>query len=498
MQSIQNGEARRRSASMGGRTSTRWARCCTKRSAGELPVRADQSPPLSREPAGQRRAVGHRREMPRGAGGGSLRGRGGAGADDLRRHLTDQPLVGVRNRSVGERWRKWRRGSRARCAPAGMLGVIAASLMVLSAGIWWHLHHRHEQAELALYDGQRQLQSDGNFQEAAQSFERGLRLLQRLPFEEDLRQQLREQLVISRRIELGRQVHRLAEEIRVLYGAEAIPVERMRSLAGRCGELWAKRDAMLELAASRADLQDIAIFTAHLRGRLGERDEALKILDEVAKVFGRSAVLEHERHAAMGTQPVEAPVAKTVWEHYALGRAYLAAGDPDRARRELEAALAKDPAGRWPNFYYGLCAYRLGKFQEAVEAFSVCIGSEPGVAGYFYNLALAYGGMNRVEKAIQNYGRALELEPGHAAAALNRGVMHFQQGKLNDAEADLRRALKNGADAATVHYDLALVHMAADEPAQALQEAINALEHHAGHAGARELRDALQKNAEGR
>jgi hypothetical protein len=30
-------------------------------------------------------------------------------ADDLRRHLADQPLKGVRNRSLLERWRKWRR-----------------------------------------------------------------------------------------------------------------------------------------------------------------------------------------------------------------------------------------------------------------------------------------------------------------------------------------------------------------------------------------------------
>src|SRR5262249_10182946 len=30
-------------------------------------------------------------------------------ADDLRRHLADQPLRGVANRSLSERWRKWRR-----------------------------------------------------------------------------------------------------------------------------------------------------------------------------------------------------------------------------------------------------------------------------------------------------------------------------------------------------------------------------------------------------
>jgi hypothetical protein len=39
-------------------------------------------------------------------------------ADDLRRHLNDLPLRGVANRSLSERWRKWRRGQPAPWAEA--------------------------------------------------------------------------------------------------------------------------------------------------------------------------------------------------------------------------------------------------------------------------------------------------------------------------------------------------------------------------------------------
>src|SRR3712207_6936721 len=41
-------------------------------------------------------------------------------ADDLRRHLTDQPLAGVSNRSLAERWRKWRRRRPGRLRTAGV------------------------------------------------------------------------------------------------------------------------------------------------------------------------------------------------------------------------------------------------------------------------------------------------------------------------------------------------------------------------------------------
>src|SRR5205807_1751549 len=49
-------------------------------------------------------------------------------AADLRRHLANLPLVGVRNRSLAERWRKWRRRR-----PHG-LAVAAMALAVFLAG----------------------------------------------------------------------------------------------------------------------------------------------------------------------------------------------------------------------------------------------------------------------------------------------------------------------------------------------------------------------------
>ena len=71
----------------------------------------------------------------------------------------------------------------------------------------------------------------------------------------------------------------------------------------------------------------------------------------------------------------------------------LRSGDLPSASEELRGRARADPAGRWPNFHFGLCAYRTGRYQDAITAFSVCIGSAPNVAGYFYNRALAYSGV---------------------------------------------------------------------------------------------------------
>lgn len=74
---------------------------------------------------------------------------------------------------------------------------------------------------------------------------------------------------------------------------------------------------------------------------------------------------------------------RTAWEHFAVGRILLRRGDTAAAAVELRQAFDAEPQGLWPNFYYGLAAYRLGRVQEAVAAFSACTPSPrtwPGVS----------------------------------------------------------------------------------------------------------------------
>ena len=69
------------------------------------------------------------------------------------------------------------------------------------------------------------------------------------------------------------------------------------------------------------------------------------------------------------------------------------------------------PQGLWPNFYQGLCAYRLGRYERAVTAYSVCIGAAPEAAGCFYHRALAFAALGRTEQAREDFDQALRLDP---------------------------------------------------------------------------------------
>lgn len=353
-------------------------------------------------------------------------------AADLRRHLTDQPLVGVPNRSLRERWQKWRRRRPSTLRTTALLVGLAGTAALLLAGTFWQLRDRQRQAEAALREGQAQIQNGGQYVEAEHTFERGLTQLRWLPGQGDLQQRLREQVRVARQRQLVQELHALADETRGLFGVQGVPTDQLRSLALKCRALWVKRTQIvvaLNLTQdpnASDDLQDVGLFAAHVEVRLAAgtddpavgQSNALQIVDEAESLLGPSALLSHERHVlrqALGLSTEapsdRTPLSRTAREHYSLGRSYLAAGNLPSAAAELEAAVALDPAGRWPNFYFGLCAFRLARFEEAVTAFSVCIGTAPESAACYHNRSLAYAALGRFEQARRDAERGRQLHP---------------------------------------------------------------------------------------
>ena len=93
---------------------------------------------------------------------------------------------------------------------------------------------------------------------------------------------------------------------------------------------------------------------------------------------------------------------------------------------------------------------------------------------------------------MHDYERALQLDPRMSGAALNRGIVHYQQGRHADATADLNKALELGADPATVYFNLALIVLTQGNHTAARADVLRALQHDRDHTGARELLDHLK------
>jgi Tfp pilus assembly protein PilF len=80
-----------------------------------------------------------------------------------------------------------------------------------------------------------------------------------------------------------------------------------------------------------------------------------------------------------------------------------------------------------------------------------------------------------------------------AGALLNRGMLYYQQSRFEQALADLEQALGRGADPVVTNYDLALVHHARHEPAEASFCVERALQRDSGHEESLRLREKLRK-----
>ena len=452
-------------------------------------------------------------------------------AEDLRRHLANLPLRGVSNRSLTERWQKWRR-RHPHALGRAVTTAVASSAVILVAGLvaGGDARQRLRGAESLLAESRNHMGSH-DYPAAVCALNRGLALidqswvlsLDRPPSRsQNLRRDLRQQLALAQRTQLAKELHDLADRLRFLYGTDLAATGALRALELHLRATWEARGRILaqlgggldpEIARRlRTDFLDLGILWADLRIRLASgreadaRRDALRTLDEAERLFGASPVLEHERrsHAeALGLTDVARVATRcraelapgTAWEHYALGRSRLAAGALEAAASEFDRATDLQPQDLWAQFSRGICAYRRRCFDTALSAFDVCVALSPGTAECYYNRGRAHAALGHTDLALRDYNHALRLAPTMALASLNRGILYYREKRYSEAIDDFRRALEGGASPAAVHHNLALVHLACGDCAAAQADLRCALEHEPAHAGARDLLDHLDGHA---
>jgi eukaryotic-like serine/threonine-protein kinase len=444
--------------------------------------------------------------------------RASAVASDLRRHLNHLPLVGVPNRSLFERWQKWRRRRPTALVQQGSLVLAIGAAITAATILVGAYRHRLDELKIAI-ETSRGYVATRQFGLAEDVLKRALALAGSTPAFESWRQMCVVELRLVLRDRKAAELHELAELVRFRSGMSARPSDDARSLVERGRAIWAAHTLLLapipgrsELEieqAIRTDLLDIITVWADLNVRLatasetkGAIRESLAQLDEAAGILGSGPALERLRvmyQEALGPAvgsprttavPLEP---KTAWEHCDLGRAYLRDGEFAAAATQFQAAVDLHPRDFWSNFFQGLCAHKLGRFDEAVSAFRVCISLAENPAECYFNRALAYEALGRTEEALLDYTRALRCDDRLTGAALNRGILYHNARRYADAAVDLSRALAMNPPRdlrGVILFNRALVALARNDRRAALLDLNAAIE--SGHAQARELLNRLE------
>jgi serine/threonine protein kinase/Tfp pilus assembly protein PilF len=432
-------------------------------------------------------------------------------ATDLRCSLADLPLQGAPNRSVRERWHKWRRRKpHALAVSTALLAVLVVVTVSALAFRWDRLNAARTALELSDLS-----LAKSDFATAVEQLENGWSAIQWIPGQQDLKRDLQARLNGAKRGRLAATVRNLVEQLRFLDSADSVPGEQLRRLDAACAALWKNRQKIVELGALtpgspgasdlRTDLTDLAISWAALRSRLmspgltGVDRIALQTLDDARTLCGDSFALNLARReyatpvsgAAVPDEGRLQPKPETADDYYAMGRYLFKSGKMTDAAQQFRRANELQPNAFWPYFYSTLCAYRLGDYERAVNAASICVALSPDRAPCFYNRAMCRQALGQNEQSLNDLDSALRIDPGMAVAWLRRGIIRAEMQQYSEAMADFARAVEQSSNPADAYYQMALVDVARKDRDAALTHLNVALQHDRDHAGALNLKERL-------
>jgi Flp pilus assembly protein TadD len=89
----------------------------------------------------------------------------------------------------------------------------------------------------------------------------------------------------------------------------------------------------------------------------------------------------------------------------------------------------------------GRSYHEKGDYNRAIDEYSRAIELEPKQAGYYNLRGVSYSARNDHDQAIADYSAAIKLEPGNAVMHCNRGVSYYRKRDYGRARADIGRGI---------------------------------------------------------
>lgn len=111
-----------------------------------------------------------------------------------------------------------------------------------------------------------------------------------------------------------------------------------------------------------------------------------------------------------------------------------------------------------------------GDYTRAVEDFTRAIKIDPRYADAYNNRGVAYGYLGDHEKAVRDYDRAIEINPDHANAYFNRGVDRGELGDSVQAVRDFDQAIRIDPQYADAYYFRGVVRAMSGDQDQAVED----------------------------
>jgi len=347
-------------------------------------------------------------------------------ADDLQRQLTHRPLLGVREPSLRERFRKWRTRHPVIASNAAIAACAAVGVLILASALI-----AREQRLDGLNRDRAALERWSAFQRDLPGVQERIALLELGSGAGELDAMIERYGVLTQADWLQRDV------------VERLPNENRRELELQLADLLQIRARLEADPAVAIRFNELAesLFAAR---RVVPRSVWQDRFDIMSRLGSKSEAQSwHDRAAATP------PDARDL---YLSGLEALQRGDADEARQLLENAVSADITHPWSWLVLGNAYAVLGRVERAEGCFDAFLALQPGRGAGFHNRGLARHRLRRDEDAVRDFTRALKLDPHRIASRVERGISFQALNRLAEAEADYTAAIDSGTSETRVWF----------------------------------------------
>jgi tetratricopeptide (TPR) repeat protein len=144
----------------------------------------------------------------------------------------------------------------------------------------------------------------------------------------------------------------------------------------------------------------------------------------------------------------------------------------------------------------GVTYYELGDYKQAIEDYSRAIELNPDYTEAFNNRGTAYYELGNYRQAIEDYDRLIGFKPGYGDAYLNRGVAYAHLGDYRQAIEDFNKVVEINPGHAKVYNNRGNAYFALGNHRQAIEDYGRAIEIDPGYAEAYNNRALVYLNQE--
>jgi tetratricopeptide (TPR) repeat protein len=212
--------------------------------------------------------------------------------------------------------------------------------------------------------------------------------------------------------------------------------------------------------------------------------EALCILDRARRLgfetrayqLRRAHFLERlgeHRQARQARERAAARPLTDALDHFLAGAEHYRRGEGEQARSCFNRALALQPGHFWAQFFLAVCHLKGQRWEAAKAGLNACLAQHPDFVWAYLFRSFANEKLQAVPEGETDFHNALRLEPNEDARyvlLLSRGIHHFNQGELERAAADFRKACALKPEQYNAYLNLAHVYLARGQSEQAAQQ----------------------------